>query len=170
MLNYLGHLRVFEQATCVDLLGLAQALQVGFSLYPQKEVVGQGRRAVAATLIVADQKVTFPEQAWLVGRGLATYILNIAQYVPDFSENKAAMSKWTVDKLASNLLLPADLVERDTDLAENLNAELLDVADAHNQHLIFNTPHLSVIDATAARLANVPEWLMRQRINDVFNL
>jgi len=61
MLNYLGHLRVFEQATCVYLLGLAQALQVGFSLYPQKEVVGQGRRAVAATLIVADQKVTFPE-------------------------------------------------------------------------------------------------------------
>ncbi|MFD0898703.1 hypothetical protein [Loigolactobacillus binensis] len=181
MLNYFGHLRASNQATCVDLLGLAQALQVrinysrelkvGFSLYPQKEVLGQGQRAVAATLIVADQKVTFPEQAWLVGQGLATYILNIAEYVPDFSQNEAAMSKWTVDKLAANLLLPADLVDRVTQIAEEQDAALLDVVDAHNnKNMIFNTPRLSILDRTAARLANVPEWLMRQRMNDFYNL
>ncbi|MFD0898701.1 hypothetical protein [Loigolactobacillus binensis] len=179
MADYLGHLALSTKVTCIDLLGLAQSLQVridyssklevGFSLYPQKEVLGHGRRAVAATLVVTDQQVTFPEQAWLIGKGLATYILNVAEYVPDFSENEAAMTKWNVDKLASELLLPEDLVVRATELAEKLNAALLDTVDAHNRHLSFNTPHLSIVDKTAARLANVPEWLMRQRINDVYN-
>ncbi|MFD1317982.1 hypothetical protein [Loigolactobacillus zhaoyuanensis] len=179
MLDYLGHLRLAGTNTCIDLLGLAQSLCVrinysselktDFMLHRPHTGVGRNERRVEAVLIVTGHAVTYQQQAWLVGQGLATYILNIAEYIPDFTENQAAMTKWTVDKLAGALLLPDDLVVRVTELAMDLNEPLLNVVDTHNQMMLFNTPRASIIAQTASRLANVPEWLMIQRIATVYN-
>ncbi|MFD1464706.1 hypothetical protein ACFQ4L_01185 [Lapidilactobacillus mulanensis] len=179
MIDYLGRVRLSSTSTYVDLQALAASLQIrinysselqkDFALVPQKQVVGRSWRAVAASLIVKDHRVTAQEQAWLVGQGLATYILHIAEYVPDFSENTETMKKWTVDKMAATLLLPDDLVQRTVSLAIDLNQERLDVIEPLNQKTLVKAARLNLSTNLAAQLANVPEWLMRERSNDVFN-
>ncbi|GEL13952.1 hypothetical protein LCO01nite_15010 [Lapidilactobacillus concavus] len=178
--TYLQHLRIPTESTFTDTIGLAHALQVrisysrepkvDYSLYRLKEVVGEGMHAVAATLVVRDHHVTYPEQAWLIAQGLATYILNIAAYVPDFSQNQSTMTKWRVENLAIALLLPNTLVEYTVGIAMDIEHDLLVQAAKYNEgRVIFDAVKLGIVDAAAARLANVPEWLMHERINRVFD-
>ncbi|MFC6170263.1 hypothetical protein [Loigolactobacillus jiayinensis] len=179
MLDYLSHLQLSPTNTCIALHPLANCLQVrlsyssdlqtDFAIHPQKRVVGAEWRAVAASLIIRDRHVTGQEQAWLIGQGLATYILHIADYVPDFAENTAAMNKWTVEKLATALLLPEDLVQETTALAMDITKKQLTMIAPHNKDMVVNYAQLNVITHTAAQLANVPEWLMKQRIDAVFS-
>ncbi|KRN29288.1 hypothetical protein IV38_GL000170 [Lactobacillus selangorensis] len=176
--NFLGRLKVYNDATCVDLLAMAGSLHMrinysadlktDFMIHPQK-AVGEDTQMVEASLIITDSHVTYPEQAWIVGKGFASFILKTVDYVSDFSEDDKTMQKWTVESLAAALLLPEDMVRHDTELAMKHNKAFLKVIDKANVHQLFNSPHISVITATAARLANVPEWLMRQRIDAVYN-
>ncbi|KRN45769.1 hypothetical protein IV84_GL002072 [Pediococcus damnosus] len=178
MIDYLGRLKFSATSTCIDLLALAQSLRVrinyssdldkDFMLY-QPKTEAMNRHNVEAVLVVTDKQMTYQNQAWFVAQGLATYILDFAEYIPDFSENKDAMNKWTVFKLAEALLLPNDLVERVVDLSMALNEKTLDKVDQQNHFLVFNAPRTSIITHTAAQLANVPEWLMSQRIEEFYN-
>ncbi|WP_412989303.1 hypothetical protein ACLJJ6_10000 [Pediococcus siamensis] len=177
LIDSLGRLIIQSASTCIDLLGLAQSLHVrieyssklktAFELYrPQSREFNHHYEDI---LVVTDHQVTYQQQAWLVGEGLAKYILSSVEYVPDFSKNTDAMTKWSVESLAAKLLLPNDLVEHVTDLAIDMNKNTLNIVDFYNQDLIFNTPRVTIIGHTAAQLANVPEWLMKQRMTEFYD-
>ena len=178
MADYLGRLKLVNTFTCIDLLGLAYSLRIrinyssdldtDFALY-QPKVTAINGHSIEVVLIVSDHQKTYQDEAWSVAQGMATHILNLAEYVPDFSAANNGMHKWTVSKLASALLLPDDLVVRVVELSVELNTKLLDQVDTLNHGMIFNTPRASIIAHTAAQLANVPEWLMSQRIADVYH-
>lgn len=176
MMDYLGQLKLKDTFTCVDLLVLAQALRIridysndldtDFALY-QPKIAETNKYGVEVVLIVSSHQTTYQEQAWFAAQGMATHILNTAEYVPDFSATKNGMHKWSVARMAKMLLLPIDLAFRAVELSIDLNSKLLERVDGLNHGMSFNSARVDIIYHTAAQLANVPEWLMTERADEI---
>ncbi|WP_367365090.1 hypothetical protein [Pediococcus parvulus] len=172
MADYIGHYIQGNRFTAVNLIDLASSLglrldysselRTDFKLYRTK-------KSDIDVLIVSARHASIQDKAWYAAKGMANYILGDAEYVPDFSQNQGALNKWTDEKIAAKLLLPNDLLERDIDFATTYNRDLLNEVGERNAGVLFPYARLNIIGHTAAQIANVPDWLMEQRVDEFYN-